>query len=154
MRLGYRQAMVAKAWATTAGLYRKGGGGTEVPSTILWVRSPTAVIQASENGACPPLCRHGWKWSLTVALSMPCSSAATASSTSSRGANCSADALYPSFSSATCSFLLPCLNSPHGSSPDRHHRPRALRADRPRQLDRGDRRQRCDADRRRISRRP
>ena len=72
------------------------------------MRSPTAVIQASENGAWPPSCRHGWKWSLTVALSMPCSSAATASSTSSRGANCSADALYPSFSasSATCSFLL------------------------------------------------
>ena len=37
---------------------------------------------------------------------MPCASAATASSTSSRGANCSADALYPSLSSATPSFLL------------------------------------------------
>src|SRR6185437_5351741 len=35
---------------------------------------------------------------------MPCASARTASSTSSRGANCSADALYPSFSSATSSF--------------------------------------------------
>ena len=68
------------------------------------MRSPTAVIHASENGAWPPSWRHGWKWSLTVALSMPCSSAATASSTSSRGANCSADALYPSFSSATSHF--------------------------------------------------
>src|SRR4029079_14761112 len=48
--------------------------------------------------------RHGWKWSLTVALSMPCASAATARSTRSRGANCSADALYPSFSSAMGSF--------------------------------------------------
>src|ERR1700733_6399562 len=73
------------------------------------VRSPTAVIQASENGACPPSWRHGWKWSLTVALSMPCASAATASSTSSRGANCSADALYPSLSSATLLFLLHLL---------------------------------------------
>ncbi len=49
------------------------------------VRSPTAAIQASENGAWPPVCRQGWKWSLTVALSMPCASAATAISTSSRG---------------------------------------------------------------------
>src|SRR6185312_14669112 len=46
---------------------------------------------------------------------MPCSSAATASSTSSRGANCSADALYPSFSSATRSFY---------SCPDRRDPPR------------------------------
>src|ERR1700676_5073963 len=37
---------------------------------------------------------------------MPCCSAATPSSTSSRGPNCSADALYPNFSSATSSFLL------------------------------------------------
>src|SRR6202041_1779183 len=104
IRSGYRQAMVAKACATTAGLYRNVGVSTEVPNVIRLVRSPTAVIQASENGACPPSCRHGWKWSLTVALSMPCASALTASSTSSRGANCSADALYPSLSSATRSF--------------------------------------------------
>src|SRR5690606_33160648 len=49
-----------------------------------------------ENGACPPSWRHGWKWSLTVTDSMPCASAATAISTSSRGSNCSADALKPS----------------------------------------------------------
>src|SRR4029077_1530736 len=110
-RFGYRQAMVAKACAMTAGVYLKGGGSTEVPREILFVRSPTAVIQASENGACPPLCRHGWKWSLTVALSMPCASAATASSTSSRGANCSADALYPSLSSATFHFSSSPLDS-------------------------------------------
>src|SRR2546421_3970235 len=90
----------------TAGLYRKVGVSTEVPSSIRSVRSPTAVIHVSENGACPPLCRQGWKWSLTVALSIPWASAATASSTSSRGANCSADALYPSLSSTTLSFLL------------------------------------------------
>src|SRR4051795_10153397 len=119
----------------TAGLYRNVGVSTDVPRTSRLVRSPTAVIQANENGACPPSCRHGWKWSLTVALSIPCSSAATASSTSSRGANCSADALYPSFSSATGSFLLPCLDSRDGTSSDRHHRHRALRRDGPRQLD-------------------
>src|SRR3954462_1023875 len=62
------------------------------------VRSPTAAIQVSANGACPPSCRQGWKWSLTATLSIPCASAATAISTSSRGSNCSADALYPSFS--------------------------------------------------------
>ena len=39
------------------------------------VRSPTAAIQASENGACPPSWRHGWKWSLIVTVSMPRSSA-------------------------------------------------------------------------------
>ncbi|OOK68707.1 hypothetical protein BZL30_7235 [Mycobacterium kansasii] len=44
---------------------------TEVPSSTRLVRSPTAVIQDNENGACPPLWRQGWKWSLTVALSMP-----------------------------------------------------------------------------------
>jgi glyoxylase-like metal-dependent hydrolase (beta-lactamase superfamily II) len=41
---------------------------------------------------------------LTVAVSIPRSSAATANSTSSRGQNCSADALYPSFNSATYLF--------------------------------------------------
>ena len=107
MRSGYRQPIVANACAMTAGLYRNVGVSTDVPRTSRLVRSPTAVIQASENGAWPPSCRHGWKWSLTVALSMPCASAATASSTSSRGANCSADALYPSFSSATCCFYSP-----------------------------------------------
>ncbi len=69
---------------------------TLVPIRMLLVRSPTAAIQVSENGACPPSWRHGWKWSLTATLSMPCASAATAISTSSRGSNCSALALYPS----------------------------------------------------------
>lgn len=84
---------MAKAWAITAGLYRKVGVSTEVPSRMVLVRSPTAASQASENGACPPVCRQGWKWSLTVAVSKPCPSAATAISTSSRGPNCSAEAL-------------------------------------------------------------
>ena len=35
-------------------------------------------------------CRHGWKWSLTVALSMPCCSANTPSST-----NCGARTARP-----------------------------------------------------------
>ena len=101
--------MVANAWATTAGLYRNVGVITDVPIRIRSVRSPTAVIQASENGAWPPLCRHGWKWSLTVTLSKPCCSAITPISTSSRGANCSADAFSPSFSMPTSyrAHLLP-----------------------------------------------
>ena len=70
------------------------------------VRSPTAVIQASENGAWPPSCRHGWKWSLTVALSMPCSSAATASSTSSRGRELLRRRLVSEFQFSHVSFLL------------------------------------------------
>ncbi|SKU55944.1 Uncharacterised protein [Mycobacteroides abscessus subsp. abscessus] len=41
-----------------------------------------------------------------MALSKPCDSVATANSTSSRGANCSADALYPSFSSRAIRALL------------------------------------------------
>ena len=59
------------------------------------MRSPTAVIHASADGAWPPSCRHGRKWSDTTALSSPTSSARTAYSTNSRGPNCSADALYP-----------------------------------------------------------
>ena len=43
--------MVANACAMTAGLYRNVGVSTEVPNTIRSVRSPTAVIQDSENGA-------------------------------------------------------------------------------------------------------
>src|SRR3981189_445784 len=145
--------MVANACAMTAGLYLKVGVSTEVPRMSRSVRSPTAVIQASENGACPPSWRHGWKWSLTVALSMPCASAATASSTSSGGANCSADALYPSFI-ATCSFLLHCIESRDGTSPDCHHRPCAFRLHRPGQLDVGHRARRRHIDRRRLPRQP
>ena len=59
------------------------------------MRSPTAVIHAIADGAWPPSCRHGRKWSDTTALSSPTSSARTAYSTSSRGPNCSAEALYP-----------------------------------------------------------
>ncbi len=68
---------------------------TDVPSWIREVRSPTAVIQANADGAWPPSWRQGRKWSETTALSSPTSSARTAYSTSSRGPNCSADALYP-----------------------------------------------------------
>ena len=94
-RPGYRQPIVANAWAMTAGWYRNVAVSTLVPSSTREVRSPTALIHAIENGACPPRCRHGWKWSLTTTLSRPCSSARTANSTRSRGPNCSAEALYP-----------------------------------------------------------
>jgi len=66
---------------------------TLVPIRMLLVRSPTATSQASENGACPPSWRHGWKWSLVVTVSNPRSSSSTANSTRSRGVNCSAEAL-------------------------------------------------------------
>src|ERR671910_3211007 len=77
---------------------------TLVPILIVDVRSPTAAIQVSENGAWPPSCRQGWKWSLVNTDSKPLASAATAISTSSRGANCSAEALYPSVSVMLRSF--------------------------------------------------
>src|SRR5688572_7059689 len=77
---------------------------TLVPILIVDVRSPTAAIHVSENGAWPPSCRHGWKWSLVNTDSKPLASAATAISTSSRGANCSAEALYPSVSVMFRSF--------------------------------------------------
>jgi len=41
---------------------------------------------------------QGWKWSLTKAESKPTASAWQAKSNSFPGANCSADALYPSLS--------------------------------------------------------
>ena len=50
-RSGYRQASVPKAWAMIAGLYRKVGVSTLVPSCTRLVRSPTAASQDSENGA-------------------------------------------------------------------------------------------------------
>ena len=68
---------------------------TEVPIWTRSVRSPSAASQASENGAWPPWWRHGWKWSEMNTLSSPSSSASTPKSSSSRGANCSAEALYP-----------------------------------------------------------
>ena len=51
---------MANACAITAGLYRNVAVSTLVPSTTRCVRSPTAVMNASENGACPPVCRQGW----------------------------------------------------------------------------------------------
>src|SRR5712691_7558167 len=74
-----------------------------VPIWTCLVLTPRAVNQPSENGACPPVCFHGWKWSLTNTESNPTSSARQEKSNSSRGPNCSADALYPSFSNG-CSF--------------------------------------------------
>ena len=50
-RPGYSSPSVANACAITAGLYRKVGVSTDVPSSTRLVRSPTAAIQASANGA-------------------------------------------------------------------------------------------------------
>ena len=66
---------------------------TDVPSRTRSVRSPTAASQDIENGAWPPVWRQGWKWSEIITLSRPTCSAWTANSTSSRGLNCSAEAL-------------------------------------------------------------
>src|SRR5882672_6465750 len=62
------------------------------------VRAPSAPIQAIELGAWPSICFHGWKWSLTNTDSKPAFSAWIEKSSSLPGANCSADALYPSLS--------------------------------------------------------
>ncbi len=94
-RPGARQPRVANSCATTAGLYRKVGVSTDVPRTTRSVRAATKPSHASALGACPPVSRHGWKWSLIVTESSPTSSANTAYAASSPGANCSADALYP-----------------------------------------------------------
>ena len=44
---------------------------TLVPITMREVVAPSAPSQASENGAWPPVCRQGWKWSLTKTESKP-----------------------------------------------------------------------------------
>jgi hypothetical protein len=64
------------------------------------VRAPSAPSHTSDDGAWPSTCFQGWKWSLTKAESKPVFSARTAKSSSVAGANCSADALYPSLSTA------------------------------------------------------
>ena len=57
------------------------------------VFAPSAPSQLKENDACPPWCRHGWKWSLTKTESKPTVSARQEKSSNSPGPNCSADAL-------------------------------------------------------------
>src|SRR4029077_2032531 len=68
--------------------------------TSFEVRAPSAPSHTSDDGAWPSMCFHGWKWSLTKAESKPVFSASSAKSSSLAGANCSADALYPSLSTA------------------------------------------------------
>src|SRR5687767_11674187 len=60
------------------------------------VRAPSAPSHVSENGAWPSTCFHGWKWSLMNTDSKPTSSARHEKSSNLPGANCSAEALYPS----------------------------------------------------------
>ncbi len=64
------------------------------------VRAPSAPSQAIDEGACPPVCFHGWKWSLMNTELKPTSSAVQENASSSFGPNCSADALYPILSNA------------------------------------------------------
>src|SRR3954471_22623019 len=74
--------------------------------TTRLVLAPSAPSQASELGAWPSGCFQGWKWSLTNTESKPTSSASREKSSNSRGPNCSAEALYPSFSTCrSCPML-------------------------------------------------
>src|SRR5947209_17664504 len=72
--------------------------------TTRLVLAPSAPSQASEFGACPSVCFQGWKWSLTNTESKPTSSAMREKSSNWLGPNCSADALYPSFSTSRSSL--------------------------------------------------
>src|SRR5256885_7871603 len=64
------------------------------------VLAPSAPSHVSENGAWPSTCFQGWKWSLMKTESKPTSSARHEKSSNLPGANCSADALYPSLITA------------------------------------------------------
>src|SRR5580698_7239716 len=62
------------------------------------VDAPSAPSQTNAFGAWPSVGFHGWKWSLTNTESKPTCSATTENASSFDGANCSAEALYPSLS--------------------------------------------------------
>src|SRR5260370_22726339 len=70
------------------------------------VLAPSAPSHVSEKGAWPSTCFHGWKWSLMKTESKPTSSARQEKPSNLPGANCSADALYPSLIT-TVSWLAP-----------------------------------------------
>src|SRR6185437_9146905 len=82
------------------GWWRKVGVSTLVPITTRDVLEPSAPSHVSEKGAWPSTCFHGWKWSLMKTESKPTSSARHEKPSNLPGANCSADALYPSFITA------------------------------------------------------
>src|SRR5215470_12160040 len=69
------------------------------------VAAPNAPSHTSAEGAWPSMCFHGWKWSLTNTESKPTASAWHEKSSSLAGANCSADALYPSLSTVMFPYL-------------------------------------------------
>src|SRR5215467_12085502 len=71
------------------------------------VLAPSAPNHVSEKGAWPSTCFHGWKWSLMKTESKPTSSAKQEKPSNLFGANCSADALYPSLITATSPNLAP-----------------------------------------------
>jgi len=60
------------------GWYRIVGVSTLVPNIACEVRSPSAPSHGNTAGVCPPLWRHGWKWSETAIVSNPSSSASLA----------------------------------------------------------------------------
>jgi hypothetical protein len=95
MRPGNIVPSVPKLCATIAGWRRNVGVSTLVPSRTREVRAAAAPSHATHAGACPPVCRHGWKWSLMKTESKPAASASVANRKSSAGPNCSADAFIP-----------------------------------------------------------
>ena len=60
-RPGNMAPNVPNACATIEGCVRNVGVSTLVPMTMRSVRAPSAPSHVSENGACPPVCRQGWK---------------------------------------------------------------------------------------------
>ena len=95
-RPGARFSIVAKACASTDGWKRiVGVDDARADAGRAVVVAASAPSHGRAAGACPPVCRNGWKWSETATLSNPASSARRAYPSSSEAGNCSADALYP-----------------------------------------------------------
>ena len=93
-RPGNSAAVVAEAWATTAGCHRKLGVVTPGPRSPV-VCSPIAARTLQTKGACPCSGVHGWKWSAAMTPEKPWLSAWTARSTASRGGRCSSRSERP-----------------------------------------------------------
>jgi hypothetical protein len=89
-RLSWRSALVAAAWAMTAGCVRIMGQVTAVVtgSRHTWESAP---ITDQTNGLSPCSSFQGWKWSEIHSASNPASSAIRAWSSSSPGVNSSLD---------------------------------------------------------------
>src|SRR5207237_8519137 len=83
-RPGYIAAMVAAAWAITAGWYRKDGQVTPGPMSPL-VCSAAATMNAQTKAALPCWGVQGWRWSAAMTPENPAASAFSQKPTSSLG---------------------------------------------------------------------